>query len=139
MNPEPQKDIFVAIACGGTGGHLFPGIAVAEALEARGCDTALIVSQKGVDQQGLAGSSQREVIALPAVPFVRKNFGAFTNSFFKSYSVLRSKFKTRRPAAVLAMGGFTSAAPVFAGKAAGAITCVHEANSIAGKANRFLA
>jgi UDP-N-acetylglucosamine--N-acetylmuramyl-(pentapeptide) pyrophosphoryl-undecaprenol N-acetylglucosamine transferase len=139
MSASVQNELFVAIACGGTGGHLFPGIAVAEALEERGCDTALIVSQKGVDQQGLSGSGEREVITLPAVPLLGRNFGAFANSFLKSYRVLRSKFKARRPAAVVAMGGFTSAAPIFAGKSAGAITCVHEANSIAGKANRFLA
>lgn len=136
---KQQRDIFIAIACGGTGGHLFPGIAVADALHERGCDTALVISQKEIDQQGLAGTSSREVIALPAVPLSGKNFGLFANSFLRSYSVLRGRFKARKPAAVLAMGGFTSAAPIFAGKAAGAITCIHEANSIAGKANRFLA
>ena len=51
---------FVTIACGGTGGHLFPGLAVAEELVGRGCAVALFISPKEVDQQAVqsaAGSS----------------------------------------------------------------------------------
>ena len=43
---------FVAIACGGTGGHLFPGLAVAEQLRKRGGTVALLISPKEVDQVG---------------------------------------------------------------------------------------
>ncbi len=43
----------VAIACGGTGGHLFPGLAVAEELLLRGCAVTLMVSPKDVDQQAV--------------------------------------------------------------------------------------
>ena len=39
----------VAIACGGTGGHLFPGIAVAEVLQERGHQVLLLISEKQVD------------------------------------------------------------------------------------------
>jgi UDP-N-acetylglucosamine--N-acetylmuramyl-(pentapeptide) pyrophosphoryl-undecaprenol N-acetylglucosamine transferase len=49
------------------------------------------------------------------------------------------EFRARRPAAVLAMGGFTSAAPILAGRRVGAATFLHEANSIPGRANRWLA
>ena len=40
------------IACGGTGGHLFPGIAVAEELRSRGHDALLLISEKQVDREG---------------------------------------------------------------------------------------
>jgi UDP-N-acetylglucosamine--N-acetylmuramyl-(pentapeptide) pyrophosphoryl-undecaprenol N-acetylglucosamine transferase len=47
-------------------------------------------------------------------------------------------FRRHRPQAILAMGGFTSAPPIQAGKISGAATFLHEANSIPGRANRLL-
>ncbi|NJR41805.1 MAG: UDP-N-acetylglucosamine--N-acetylmuramyl-(pentapeptide) pyrophosphoryl-undecaprenol N-acetylglucosamine transferase [Akkermansiaceae bacterium] len=41
-----SKSLKILIACGGTGGHLFPGIAVAEALRARGHQVMLLISEK---------------------------------------------------------------------------------------------
>jgi len=43
----------IAIACGGTGGHVFPGLAVADELMRRGCAVTLLVSPKEVDQQAV--------------------------------------------------------------------------------------
>ena len=45
----------VAIACGGSGGHLFPGLAAAERLLQRGCAVTLFVSPREVDQRGVSG------------------------------------------------------------------------------------
>src|SRR5688572_29075582 len=138
MNHKPA-DHFVAIACGGTGGHLFPGMAVGERLLERGCEVVLLVSNKEIDQLGARTASGMEVVSLPALPLLRGNFGRFFKGFWLSLRQARQYFRTRRPAAVLAMGGFTSAAPILAGKLAGARTALHEANSIAGRANRLLA
>ena len=59
----------IAIACGGTGGHLFPGMAVGEALCARGARCRLLVSMKLVDRHALASASavDGQVEPLPAV------------------------------------------------------------------------
>jgi UDP-N-acetylglucosamine--N-acetylmuramyl-(pentapeptide) pyrophosphoryl-undecaprenol N-acetylglucosamine transferase len=132
-------DRFVAIACGGTGGHLFPGMAVGEKLLERGCDVALLVSKKEIDQLGAKTASGMEVVSLPAVPLLRGKFASFLKATWQSLHITRRHFRARRPAAVLAMGGFTSAAPIIAGRLAGARTAIHEANSIAGRANRLLA
>jgi UDP-N-acetylglucosamine--N-acetylmuramyl-(pentapeptide) pyrophosphoryl-undecaprenol N-acetylglucosamine transferase len=51
----------------------------------------------------------------------------------------RAEFRKRRPDAVLAMGGFTSAGPVAAARGLGIPSFLHEANSIPGRANRWLA
>lgn len=139
MNPENSPAYHVAIACGGTGGHLFPGMAVARALRQRGCSTTLIASQKEIDRAALKGEQESEVLFLPAAPLLKGNFAAFAAAWWKSFWLARASFAEKRPHAVLAMGGFTSAGPIFAGKLAGAVTCLHEANSVAGKANRFLA
>lgn len=120
---------------------MFPGIAIGEKLVERGCDVALLVSQKEVDQAGTRGITGAgiEVISLPAVPLLKGNLPVFLKGFWKSFRDIRGHFKKRMPTAVLAMGGFTSAAPIFAGRFAGARTAIHESNSVAGKANRLLA
>jgi UDP-N-acetylglucosamine--N-acetylmuramyl-(pentapeptide) pyrophosphoryl-undecaprenol N-acetylglucosamine transferase len=129
---------FVAIACGGTGGHLFPGLAVAEQLKLRGCDVALLISPKDVDQQAVKSTNGMQIFKLPAVGLQNRNYFSFAGSFVKSLFAARRFFRQRRPDAVLAMGGFTSAPPVFVAKDFGVKTFLHESNTIPGRANRFL-
>ena len=136
-NPE-TKTPYVAIACGGTGGHLFPGLAVAEQLKQHGCDVALLISPKQVDQQSVKTARGMDIFTLPAVALQNGNYFSFAGSFVKSLFATRKIFNKRRPDAVLAMGGFTSAPPVFIAKDTGIKTFLHESNTIPGRANRFL-
>jgi len=129
----------VAIACGGSGGHLFPGLAVAEVLRRSGCAISLLISAKEVDQQAVQSAAGMEVLTLPAVGLVDGQLGPFVRGLWQSYRAAKQRFKTRPPQAVLAMGGFTSAPPIMAGNGVGAATFFHEANSIPGRANRWLA
>ena len=128
----------VAIACGGTGGHLFPGIAVAAELHSRGTLVTLIVSEKEVDQLALRGENRFEILKLPAIGLGRQNRLAFLQGVWRSYGVCRRAFAAMRPQAVLAMGGFTSVAPVLAGRSIGATLFLHDSNAIPGRANRWL-
>jgi UDP-N-acetylglucosamine--N-acetylmuramyl-(pentapeptide) pyrophosphoryl-undecaprenol N-acetylglucosamine transferase len=137
MTAPETKSPFVAIACGGTGGHLFPGIAVAGELKKRGCDVALFISPKDVDQQAVKSTRDVEIFTLPAVGLQNRNYFSFAKSFWNSFSAARKIFRQRKPDAVLAMGGFTSAPPILAAKKFGAKTFLHESNTIAGRANRF--
>ena len=139
MNPSHSSRPLVAIACGGTGGHLFPGLAVARQLRQRGCDVALLISPKEVDQQAVKAVQDMEVFTLPAVGLQNRNYFSFARSFGQSFCAARKIFRRRPPAAVLAMGGFTSAPPVLAAKKFHAKKFLHESNTIPGKANRFLA
>jgi UDP-N-acetylglucosamine--N-acetylmuramyl-(pentapeptide) pyrophosphoryl-undecaprenol N-acetylglucosamine transferase len=133
-----NKAPMMAIACGGTGGHLFPGLAVAEHLVERGCEVTLLVSPKEVDQQVVKRISAMQVITLPAVGLKHGNQLAFVRGFTRSYSAAKKLFKSRCPQAALAMGGFTSAPPILAAKRCGAPTFLHESNTIPGRANRWL-
>jgi len=130
------------IACGGTGGHLFPGIAVAEVLQNRGHAVMLLVSEKDIDAVALSGRTNFQVEKLPTVglpsPFSPALFG-FTRRFVESLSLCRSIYRKFKPQAVLGMGGFTSTAPVLAGRFRGIATFIHESNAVPGKANRWTA
>ena len=139
MNEPEANTPFVAIACGGTGGHLFPGLAVAEQLSQRGCAVALLISPKDIDQRAVKSARSLEIITLPAVALQNHNYFSFTVSFLKSLLAARRIFRRRKPHAVLAMGGFTSVPPVWAGKDFGAKTFLHESNTVPGRANRLLA
>jgi UDP-N-acetylglucosamine--N-acetylmuramyl-(pentapeptide) pyrophosphoryl-undecaprenol N-acetylglucosamine transferase len=128
----------ITIACGGTGGHLFPGVAVADQLVQRGCRVTLMVSPKEVDQQAVKMADAMEVITLPAVGLQRGHELAFVRGFWRSYRTAKKHFKAAPPHAALAMGGFTSAPPLLAAKTSGAQTFLHESNTIPGRANRWL-
>jgi UDP-N-acetylglucosamine--N-acetylmuramyl-(pentapeptide) pyrophosphoryl-undecaprenol N-acetylglucosamine transferase len=139
MSSPGANTPFVAIACGGTGGHLFPGLAVAEQLQKRGCAVGLLISPKDVDQEAVKSARGMEIFTLPAVGLQNRNYFSFAGSFVKSLFATKKIFRQRRPAAVLAMGGFTSAPPIWVGKDFGAKTFLHESNTIPGRANRLLA
>jgi UDP-N-acetylglucosamine--N-acetylmuramyl-(pentapeptide) pyrophosphoryl-undecaprenol N-acetylglucosamine transferase len=128
----------IAIACGGTGGHLFPGLAVAEQLIKRGCAVTLLVSPKEVDQQAVKMARDVEIVTLSAVGLQNRNYFSFGGSFVKSWLAARRVFRGHKPSAALAMGGFTSAPPIFAARQLGAKTFLHESNTIPGRANRWL-
>jgi UDP-N-acetylglucosamine--N-acetylmuramyl-(pentapeptide) pyrophosphoryl-undecaprenol N-acetylglucosamine transferase len=135
---QPAAARTIAIACGGTGGHLFPGIAVAEQLRARGASVTLLISPKDVDQQAVRGAKETRIEVLPAVASGAGRQLAFVRGFVKSFAASRRLFRAGQPDAVLAMGGFTSAPPVLAGKRRGVWTFLHESNTVPGRANRWL-
>jgi len=130
----------VLIACGGTGGHLFPGLAVGRELRARGVEVGLIVSPKEVDQRALRGCDAGfEVLVLPAVGCSLRRLPQFLAATFRGYRRAVRGFRARRPDALLAMGGFTAVAPLLAGRRLGIRSFLHESNVIPGRANRWLA
>jgi UDP-N-acetylglucosamine--N-acetylmuramyl-(pentapeptide) pyrophosphoryl-undecaprenol N-acetylglucosamine transferase len=130
------------IACGGTGGHLFPGIAVAEALHQHGHEVLLFVSEKEIDSLALSTRSQFQFEKLPTVGFPSLYSPAifgFFRRFVESLSICRSIYGKFKPQVILGMGGFTSTAPILAGRMRGISTFVHESNAFPGKANRIAA
>lgn len=130
------------IACGGTGGHLFPGLAVAETLHGRGHDVLLLVSEKEIDTVALRDHPEFRREKLPSIGMpsvLSPAFPRFLKRGWESFTTCRQLYGRYLPAAVLGMGGFTSAAPLLAARL-GKIPCfLHESNAIAGRANRLAA
>jgi UDP-N-acetylglucosamine--N-acetylmuramyl-(pentapeptide) pyrophosphoryl-undecaprenol N-acetylglucosamine transferase len=134
--------IKIIIACGGTGGHLFPGIAVAQAMRARGHDSVLLISEKEIDALASQGYSELRFEKVPAIGLPKLLSPAavkFGFRFISTYRRCAGIVKEFEADVVLGMGGFTSMPPIMAGRRRKAKTFIHESNAIPGKANRLTA
>lgn len=127
---------------GGTGGHLFPGIAVAEAVLDRypGSDVLFVGTGRHTDErvlanrrfktvkiscQGLKGATMRQkVFALLQAPLATISAMKLMRNF--------------RPGLVIGVGGYVTGPVLLAAKLLGIATCIHEQNSVPGMANRQL-
>ena len=133
-----SKSFKVVIACGGTGGHLFPGIAVAETLQARGHEPLLLISQKKVDREASAkyhGLNFEAITAVAKPKTFSPKMLPFLWRLWKTTRQCKRLLKHFEADAVLGMGGFTSLPPVLAGHRLGLKTFVHDSNARPGRAN----
>ncbi len=128
------------IACGGTGGHLSPGIALAEALVARGHGVTLLISRKKVDARLSEKYPQLTFMRVPGAPFgwrpdvhLRFHWHQLQGLLFSLALLNRAK-----PDAIVGFGGFTNAGIVLAGRVRRVPVALHEANRIPGRAIRAL-
>jgi UDP-N-acetylglucosamine--N-acetylmuramyl-(pentapeptide) pyrophosphoryl-undecaprenol N-acetylglucosamine transferase len=128
------------IACGGTGGHLSPGIALAEALVVLGHRTTLLISHKQVDTRLSEKYPQLTFVRVPSAPFgwrpdVHLRFHwQQTKGLLFCFDLIRRV----RPDVIIGFGGFTSAGVVLAGRMCRVPVALHEANRIPGRATRML-
>jgi len=131
----------IVIACGGTGGHLTPGIALAQSLEEKGCPCWLLISQKAVDDRLSSKYPNLSFVPMPGAPLIRTPLGilrflyGFARSFWSSYRF----YKKVGADALVGFGGFSSFGPAMAARIKGMPVLIHEANRAIGKAVRFLA
>ena len=132
----------VVIACGGTGGHLFPGIAVAEELQKQGHEPVLVISEKKVDAEASAKYQNLRFEVLPAIAkpkTLSPKMIPFVLGMVKAIGQSKALLKKEGAEVVLGMGGFTSFAPAYAGKKLGLRTYVHDSNAVPGKTNIMIA
>ena len=130
----------LAITCGGTGGHFYPGLSVARALRAGGGEALLLLS--GVNaprQKEIAESYGVPAVALPRMPSPRGIGTAFAFGFgaLGGLGASLRELKRFRPQALLGMGSFTSLPPILAAHLRGIPVFLHDGNARIGKANRF--
>lgn len=128
------------IACGGTGGHLSPGIALAETLMARGHTVTLFISHKKVDTRLIEKYPHLAVARVPSAPFGWRPDVHLRFHWKQTQGLLFSLRFVRqfRPDAIIGFGGFTNAGVVLAGRLLGLPVALHEANRVPGLAIRVL-
>jgi len=142
MGCEQLRTMKIIIACGGTGGHLFPGVAVAQELKNRGHEVKLLISQKKVDARASEKYKKLDFDTVPAVAKPKTlslKMLPFMWKMWKTIGKCKKMHKEFQTDAVVGMGGFTSLAPVLAGHKLGAKAFVHDSNALPGKANRLTA
>ena len=140
MSAAPSGRAFL-LSCGGTGGHLSPGIALAEGLVARGHRPTLLISHKKVDTRLASKYPGLRFEPIPGTPFGAHPavLGRFLLSQSKGYAAGRRLVRAERPAAIVGFGGFTTASVILAGRLHGVPVALHESNRVPGKAVRHLA
>ena len=131
----------LTIMAGGTGGHVFPGLAIAEALQARGVEVTWL---------GTAGGMERRWVEEASLPFEAIDItglrGKGVTGWLKaplnvSRAVTQARriLRRQRPQAVLGMGGFVCGPGGLAARSLGVPLFLHEQNAIGGLTNRLLA
>ena len=131
----------VVIAAAGTGGHVFPGLAVADALRGQGKTVAWLGTSFGLESRLVPQAG----IALHTLSFRgvrRRGVGpwlALPGRLFLALGQALNLLYRLKPKAVLAMGGFVSVPAGLAARLSGRRLVVHEQNAIAGLSNRLLA
>jgi len=128
-------------AGGGTGGHLYPALAVAEQLlEAKG-DAAVVFacSNRPIDRRVLA-SLDYAMVPQPIRPLPRRLRAApgFLLAWWRSRKLVRTLLRDLKPAAVLGTGGFAAAPLVKEASKAGIRTAMLNPDAVPGKANKYL-
>ncbi|HVZ56961.1 MAG TPA: undecaprenyldiphospho-muramoylpentapeptide beta-N-acetylglucosaminyltransferase [Chitinophagaceae bacterium] len=130
------------IAGGGTGGHIFPALAIAGALKSLAPDTEILfvgargkmemekIPQAGFTIRGLdiAGFNRSSLIKNAGLPI----------KLLRSFMQVRSIIREFRPDAVIGVGGYSSFPVLRYAQARGIPTFIHESNSFAGKSNILL-
>ncbi|KGJ91254.1 undecaprenyldiphospho-muramoylpentapeptide beta-N-acetylglucosaminyltransferase [Colwellia psychrerythraea] len=138
---EASETKTLLVMAGGTGGHIFPGLAVADELKAMGWNihwlgTADRMEAKIVPEYGynisfidISGLRKKRLLTMLGMPF----------KLFKSVVQARRVIKAVKPDVVLGMGGYASAPGGFAAWLSNIPLIVHEQNAAAGLSNRLLA
>lgn len=130
----------VILTTGGTGGHIFPALAVAEQLRREGAELLFVGSQYGSEAK-LAKQAGLEFRGLP----VRGVLGRGLRSVGALWGLFRAVFMARaivkdfRPDAVIGFGAYASFPSLVAAKLSGVPIAVHEQNAMPGLTNRMLA
>jgi len=131
----------ILIALGGTGGHIYPGLALGEKLRSRNNQVILVGKKGGIGERiaresgfsffHIVGEGLVRKFSLKVFPFLAKLF----QGFFQSMQIFRSF----RPDVVVGIGGYLTFSLILAARISRISCAIHEPNVLPGLANRVLA
>jgi UDP-N-acetylglucosamine--N-acetylmuramyl-(pentapeptide) pyrophosphoryl-undecaprenol N-acetylglucosamine transferase len=126
------------ISCGGTGGHVSPGISLAEGLASRGHEATLLISTKRVDSRLCEKYPHLNFKRMPGRGFSwhPARLARFALDQAAAFKFCVGALRELKPDAVIGFGGFTSAPAAAAGRLLGVPVALHEANRVPGLAMR---
>jgi len=135
----------ILMSCGGTGGHIFPAIAIARALEKKLDATFLFVGAQGKMEMEKVPAEGFEIIGLPIAGFQRSlNFANILKNIALPFKLIFSFIKTffiifkYKPEVAIGTGGYASGPTLKMASWMGIPTFIQEQNSLPGYTNRIL-
>jgi UDP-N-acetylglucosamine--N-acetylmuramyl-(pentapeptide) pyrophosphoryl-undecaprenol N-acetylglucosamine transferase len=139
---EDKKHMKLIVTGGGTGGHLFPGISLAQAMMGAypGCEVLFIGTERKVDRTALS-SLGFETTTIKSQGIKGKNFLSIVKALFQQPMAIWQATKIIRkfkPDLVFGVGGYVTGPVILASRLLGVTTCIHEQNSIPGLTNKLL-
>ncbi len=141
LHKTDRKLTRLAVICGGTGGHFYPGLSVARALKERGGEPRIFIGGHKVGNQRRAAESYGiEVVEISSARVPKNPFSAlaFLVKISTGFAGSRRHLRKFHPDAVLGMGSFTSVPMGLAAASLSVPLFLHDGNARVGRANRFL-
>ena len=140
---SPQKELRVIISGGGTGGHIFPAVSIANAIKAQRPDAKILfVGAIGRMEMQRVPAAGYEIKGLPICGFDRKNLLKNIKVLYKiwkSQRMAKQIIRAFRPQVAVGVGGYASGPTLNKAAAMGIPCLIQEQNSYAGVTNKLLA
>lgn len=138
-----REPLSVVIGAGGTGGHIYPGLALAEALR-RAVPEAVISfvgTTRGLETELIpaAGHRLHTVDMIPFDPSLGARRYLLPAALLKSAAQCRAILRDQRAHIAVGMGGYPSAPVILGARLSGLPSLIHESNAVPGRANQFAA
>ena len=139
-----DKELRVIVSGGGTGGHIFPAVSIANAIKSLRPDAKIkFVGAKGRMEMEKVPAAGYEIVGLPVRGLIRplwspKNIGVMID-FLKSRSIVKNIIREFKPDVAVGVGGYASAPTLNAAYSMGIPCLIQEQNSYAGVTNKSLA
>ena len=138
-----EDELRMIISGGGTGGHIFPAVSIANAIKNKRPDAKILfVGAEGRMEMQRVPAAGYDIIGLPVCGFDRKNL---LRNFYVLYKLAKSQLKARniiknfKPQAAVGVGGYASGPTLKMAGMMGIPTLIQEQNSYAGVTNKLLA